>query len=93
MRSELWDSFNTVHKGDPDFSVKTLDLLSSLCSELCHDFPQASLWLYFHSSAEIQQIPDIRGGISSGKGCLSLQGRELTLSRLPVCHMLVNSLS
>lgn len=38
--SELWYSFNTVHNGDPDFSVKTLDLLFSLSSELCHDFPR-----------------------------------------------------
>ena len=72
MGSELWDSFNTVRKGDPDFSVKTPNLLSSLCSELCHGFPQASLWLYFHSSAEIQQPPDVRGGVLRGEGCLSL---------------------
>ena len=70
--SELWDSFNTVRKRDSDFSVKTLDLLFSLSSELCHDFPQASWWLYFHSSAEIQQIPVMRRGAPSGKDCLSL---------------------
>lgn len=43
-RLRTWgQTFSTVQKGDPDSSVQILDVLCSLSSELCHDFPRGLL--------------------------------------------------